>query len=723
MQSPAADREAILGQLGRILSSEAFKGSERSRKLLRFVVERTADGHADAIKEYTLGTEVFGRPDTFDPRTDPIVRAEASRLRQRLELYYATEGRSDSLSITLPRGSYIPEFGRQASAGEAAPAPTARSLWPWQVATAILAIALALALWALLRTPPTRSQRPVRLDVDLGPGRFVGSEVGVDVALSPDGNWMVFVGLDSGGIAHLFKRQLDQSDSTEIAGSEGARGPFFSPDGNWIAFWAGGKLKKTLLDGGSPITLCDATDLLGASWGDDGYIVASLGATSRLYRISSEGGNPALLVDMKKDSMVPVWPQVLPGSKAVLFTTRNGPSDSGIIGVFSLPDQKSKILARGGTYARYLADGHLIYVNRGRLFAVLFRLDRLELRGAPVPIVDDVAYSTLFGYAQFDCSRSGMLVYRRGPGKSAVRLAWIDRSGKPAILGVKPGIYQFPRLSPDGHMVSVSVVDGEHEDIWALDLRTEKLSRVTNGDRNYFASAWTPDGRSLILAARDEGLFWVALDGSHRLQPLIASKNIQTPWSFTPDGKRLAYYELAQHTGFDIWTVPIENTGGELHAGKPEVFVQTKGFEVYPAFSPDGRWLAYGSNESGTSQVYVRAFPGNGKVIQVSTKGGRIPAWSPGSHELLFRTDEQQIMAANYRVNRDSISVQEPRLWVPLQLADTGVVSNFDAARDGKSVLALLPVASPDEPQAKNHVTFFLNFFDELERRSPQPRR
>jgi len=717
------DRDAILEQLRRVLGSEAFKGAERSRKLLTFVVERTVGGSPDAIKEYTLGTEVLGRTDSFDPRTDPIVRAEASRLRQRLELYYATEGRSDSLWITLPKGSYIPEFARQAAVGEAAPAPKAKSLWPWQAATAILAMALALALWAPWKTSPSRSQRPVRLDVDLGPGRFVGSEVGVDVALSPGGTWMVFVALDSAGIAHLFKRQLDQPGSTEIVGTDGARGPFFSPDGNWIAFWADGKLKKTLLDGGSPITLCDATDLLGGSWGDDGYIVASVGTTGRLYRISSDGGNLAVLADLRKDSMFLVWPEVLPGSRAVLFTTRNGPSDSGIIGVFSLANKKSKILIRGGTYARYLADGHLLYVNRGTLFAVPFSLDRLELAGTPVPIVDDVAYSSLFGYAQFDCSRSGTLVYRRGPGKSTARLAWVDRSGKSTVLGAKPGIYQFPRLSPDGQMVSVSAVDGEQEDIWTLDLRTEKLSRATSGDRNYFASVWTLDGRSLILAAQYEGLFWVSLDGSNRPQLLIASKNIQTPWSFTPDGKRLAYYELSQQTGFDIWTVPIDNTGGKMHAGKPEVFVQTKGFEVYPAFSPDGKWLAYGSNESGTSQVYVRAFPDNGKVIQVSTKGGRIPAWSPHTHELLFRTDEQQIMAARYRVERDAISVQEPYLWSPVQLGNTGVVSNFDVTREGKSVLALLPVVGSDEPQAMNHITFFLNFFDELERRSPQPRR
>jgi serine/threonine-protein kinase len=270
-------------------------------------------------------------------------------------------------------------------------------------------------------------------------------------------------------------------------------------------------------------------------------------------------------------------------------------------------------------------------------------------------------------------------------------------------------------------MLCVSIANGEREDIWTVEVKTGKLSRVTSGDRNYTACMWSPDGLFLVLAARHEGVFWQRLDSrSGNPRPLIASKNIQMPWSFTPDGKHLAYYELNSETGFDIWTVPIEIMNLELHAGKPEVFVHTKGFEVYPAFSPDGKWLAYGSNESGTWQIYVRGFPDNGRATEVSVNGGRIPAWSPNSHELLFRTDEQRIMAASYRVDGVSFIAQEPRLWSPAQLADTGVVSNFELSRDGRLVLGLMPTFGPDGVQATNHVTFFLNFFEELQRRSPQ---
>lgn len=723
MPSSSKDREAILEQLGRILGSEAFRGSERSRNLLSFLVERTAGGLSDTLKEYTLGTEVLGRRDSFDPRTDPIVRAEASRLRQRLELYHATEGRSDSFVITLPKGSYVPEFEDRLEPDTHWQNAAAKPIWRWKVATAALAVALALALWAPWRGTQFPQQRPIRLDVDLGPGRFVGSEVGVDVALSPDGTWLVFVALDSEGKTHLFKRRLDQSDSSEITGTEGSRNPFFSPDGNWIAFWADGKLKKTLLDGGSSRTLCEATDLLGGSWGEDGVIVAALDGTSRIYRVPSDGGAPEVLADLGKDSMNPKWPQVLPGSKALLFTSTKGPSDNSAIGVLSLTDKKTKLLIRGGTYGRYLADGHLVYVNRGKLFAVPFSLDRLEVRGTPIPVLDDVSYSSLFGYAQFDSARSGTFVYRRSLGKGTVRLTWLDSSGNTKPLMAKPGVYLDPHLSPDGQRLAFSIVDGERADIWMLELASNKLTRLTSGDRNYFACAWSPDSRFLIMAAESGGLFWRRLDGSGNQQSLTTAKNIQNPWSFTSDGKRLAYFEMNPKTGFDIWTVPIETSGSGLRAGNPEPFLQTKAFEVYPAFSRDGRWLAYGSNESGTWQVYVRAFPDNGKALQVSVNGGRIPAWSPNGRDLLYRTDEQRIMVAAYRVDGDSFSVEQPHPWSRTQLADTGVLSNFDLAPDGKFVAALMPAASPDEEQTKSHVTFFLNFFDELQRRSPQTRK
>jgi eukaryotic-like serine/threonine-protein kinase len=711
-----AHRDVVLSQLDRILGSEVFKGSERSRSLLRFIVERTADGQAGRLKEYTIGAHALGRGDSFDPRTDPIVRAEASRLRHRLELYYATEGKSDSLLITLPKGGYAPLLEARPAESDP-PKPVTVPVWPWKVATFGLALALVLALWAPWRNTQQRRELPVHLDVNLGTGQFIGSEVGADMTVSSDGNWLVFVALDSEGRSHLFRRRLDRAETTEIPGTEGARNPFFSAKGSWVGFWSDGKLKKTLVDGGSPITLCEATDLLGGSWGDDGTIVAVLDSTSRLFRVPAEGGAPTVLADFGKASLKPRWPQVLPGEQAVLFTSSVGPaSDSFDIDVLHIPDHKIKTLVHGGTYGRYLSNGQLVYVNRGSLFAAPFGLDKLEVQGTPTRVLDDVAYSSSFGYAQFDISRGGTLIYRRNPGKGSLTFAWLDRYGNTNGLLTTPGLYRWPRLSPDGRQLAFSKVEGEQENLWTFELQQDKLTRVTAVDNEHLGLVWSPDSKFLIFGGR-EGIFWRRAGRFGDAKSLLRTGKVDSPWSVAPDGTRLAFSEMNPQTGFDLWTVPIEILGDELRAGKPELFLQTRASEVYPAFSPDGRRLAYGSNESGAWQVYVRAFPDNGSVVQVSKNGGRIPAWSPNGRELLFRTDEHRIMAAEYRLEKEAFLVEPPRPWSEMQLANTGILPSFSLAPDGNRAAVLIPAASPAERQAQNDVTLLLNFFAEIQRR------
>jgi serine/threonine-protein kinase len=633
-----------------------------------------------------------------------------------LELYYATEGQSDSVLIGLPKGGYVPLLKVRPAESKILK-PADEPARPWKAATAGLALALLLALWAPWRNIQRPQELPVHLDVNLGTGQFIGSDVGTDVAISSDGTWLVFVALDSEGRSHLFRRRMDRAETVEIPGTEGARNPFFSANASWIAFWSDGKLKKTLVAGGSPITLCEATDLLGGSWGDDGTIVAALDSTNRLYRVSSDGGAPTVLAELGKESFNPRWPQVLPGGQAVLFTSPIGSaSDSFNIDVLSIPDHKTRTLVRGGTYGRYVSSGHLVYLNRGSLFAVPFNLNNLQVQGMPAPVLEDVAYSSSFGYAQFDVSRNGTLIYRRSAGKGALRMAWLDQYGKTNELLTKPGLYQWPRLSPDGQQLAFSKVEGEHENLWTFEWQREKLTRLTSVDREYLGLVWSPDSKFLIFGGR-EGIFWRRADGSGEPEPLIQTGKVDNPWSFTPDGKRLAFSELNPQTGFDLWTVPIKTLGDELQAGRPELFLQSKAFEVYPAFSPDGRRLAYGSNESGAWQVYVRAFPDNGSIVQVSKNGGRIPAWSSNGRELLYRTDEHRIMAAEYRVEREAFLVEPPRPWSEVQLANTGVLPNFSLAPDGRRAAVLVSAASPAEQQAQNDVTFVLNFFSEIQRR------
>lgn len=721
MEPSPTTSDPNLEQLTRILSSSVFQNATRSRALLRFLVEETVSGRGERLKEYTLGAEGLGRGDSFDPRSDPIVRAEASRLRGRLERYYAGDGRGDAVVIALPKGGYVPQFRSREATHERRRTTRAnwgvvhaQAKWIWIAAGAVAVVLMLARVW----TRPEASAPDgniVRFDVELAPTGVLSSEVGTDVILSPDGTRVVFVSEDSTGLSRLNTRQLDQASVIELAGTEGARGPFISPDGQWVAFWADSKLKKIAVTGGPPQILCDAPDLLGGSWGDDGFIVAALSRT-QLSRISANGGSAMVIVDLGAESTVPRWPQVLPGAKFVLFTAigSQGPN-AATINLLSLSSHATRVLVRNGTFGRYLANGYLTYVNQGTLFAVDFDVERMEVRGTAKPVLADVAYSSTFGFAQVDVSRTGTLVYRRSLGGGQFIAKWIDETGRTEPLLAKPGHYLWPRLSPDGQRLTVSATESGRDIVSVYDRRVDQMTRLTSLDGKYGFPLWTRDGTMLVLGGAG-GLAVIDPDGARQSQVLLRSDTIQVPWSFSPDGQRLAYHQMSVASGFDLWTVPIHQSANGVEAGKPEPFLQTGAFEVYPAFSPDGRWLAYGSNESGTWEIYVRAFPDNGTKARVSSAGGRIPLWSTNGNDLLYETDQQHIMATSYTVMNGSFVAGKARAWSRGAIADTGVLANFDVSSDGRRIVALLPAAKPGDDQTQNHATFILNFFDALRR-------
>ncbi len=731
METQPLPRDSILAALDKILSSSAFTGAERSKTLLKFLVEHTVTDRADHLKEYTIGAEALGKGDSFDPRTDPIVRAEASRLRSRLERYYAVEGLADSVAVTLPKGSYVPRFETRvpsdSSSGTAlVGAASARSAWrpgsTWFV-LGVAAGATAAAIWFLARQNPAEERPLMQFEVELHSRGALGSEVGSDVVVSADGNRVVFVSRGSDGVPRLHTRRLDQSTVSELPGTDGARSPFLSPDGQWVGFWASGSLKKTAIDGGSPVILCAAVDLSGGTWGTDGSIIAAIGF-GKLARVPSSSGTPAVVVDLKHESIDPRWPQILPGNSSVLFTAigPQGPNTANIE-VLSLASGSRKVVVRGGTYGRYLSSGYLTYVNQGTLFAVPFDLNRMDTSSdAAIPVLDDVAYSSTFGFAQLDVSRTGTLVYRRSAARGQLIAAWLDRSGKTEPLLMRPGQYTFPRLSPDGQRVALAVTDSGITSISIHERQSERFTRLPPVLGEY-SPTWSRDGRFLIVGSRT-GLYWMTADGAGLPQVLVKSNTIDVPWSFTPDGTRLAYHELSPSTGFDLWTVHIRQTDNALSAGEPERFLQTPAYETYPSFSPDGRWLAYGSGEFGKWEVYVRPFPNHGsKQVQVSLGGGRIPRWLPNGRELLYRTDDQRIMVSTYSVRDGIFIVDKPREWTPIQLGDTGVLSNFDVHPAGTSAVGLMPAAKTEDQQSANHVTVVLNYFDEIQRRINRARK
>jgi serine/threonine-protein kinase len=272
-------------------------------------------------------------------------------------------------------------------------------------------------------------------------------------------------------------------------------------------------------------------------------------------------------------------------------------------------------------------------------------------------------------------------------------------------------------VSPDGRRIALSIASPVGQDIWVYDPSRDSMLRLTFGGGAYQFPVWTPDGRYIVFTdgVGGTGMYWTRSDGASRPQSLTQNKNGQFPWSFSPDGKRLAFAEFPKGSG-DIWTVPIESGESGLKAGSPEVFVQTPAYELFPAFSPDGRWIAYRSLESGTTEIYVRAFPDNGGKWLISTGGGAVPVWSPNGRELFYRTEDQRIMVVPYTQSNGVFVPDKPRQWSQIRLAE-GNQRNLDITPDGKRFVALMPVATPEAQMLRNHVVFLQNFEDELRRR------
>ncbi len=518
---------------------------------------------------------------------------------------------------------WVAEAGPQA--GVAAPAAShrrQRERLAWTVAALGIAIAVIAAAGWWRGARASRPSPMVRLSAELSPGRYIDRFRGAQLALSSDGKRIVVAESESSGEWRLAMRSLDQDEFAPVKGAERAFQPFFSPDGQWLAFFAGGKLKKIAIHGGSPVTLCDVRTPRGASWGDDGIIVAAFNVGSTgLVRVHSGGGAPIPVTQLtEKAEMGHAWPQVLPGSQAVLFTAYGtGSYDEGDINVVFLRTGERKSLHSGGAFGRYLLpSGHLVYLRQNTLWAAPFDLGRMAVSGAPQPVIEEVNGNFWAG-GDFAFSQTGSLVYARSrPGGSFPRsIWWLDGAGQTKPLHVTPGSYENPRFSPDGKRLAFSLVAAmDRSDIWVKDLDRDTTSRLTHLPGRNLGAVWTPDGRSLVVTSglhTTSGLYLVRADGAGEAQRLTDDEVHRWATSVSLEGSRLAYQQLPlDFSQSDIWTAPIEGDHDHPRLGKPEVFLSSSFGESYPAVSPDGRWIAYCSNESGSLEVYVRPFPGPG---------------------------------------------------------------------------------------------------------------
>jgi Tol biopolymer transport system component len=599
----------------------------------------------------------------------------------------------------------------------------------WGAAALIVLTTTVFAIGYVLRAP--KPPQPMRLSAEIGADAGLFTDLGPAAIISPDGTRLAFVAADSDQKRRIYVRSLDQLQATALSGTEGARNSFFSPDGQWIGFFADGKLKKISVQGGAAVTLCDALDDRGGSWGDDGTIVFEPDNRAALSKISSAGGTslPLTTLDKQAEEVTQRWPQVLPGGKAVLFTSSTSTAvasfeDAEIV-VYSMASGQRKTLQRGGFHARYLSSGHLVYMHEGTLFAVPFDPKRLEVTGQPAPILEGVVTSPGNAGAQFSSSETGSLIYvaGRGGGQS-VSIYWMDREGKFTPLRETPSDYTNLAVSPDGKRLALEIFDGKRRDIWVYEWERDALTRLTFAGELNENPVWTPDGQRIVYSSLQKGgapnLWWIRADGAGDAQRLTESKTVHYASSWRPDGKVLALSQQNPDTTFDILTLPIEgDEKSGWKAGEPKPFVNSPSSEMEPAFSPDGRWLAYQSNESGSYEVYVRPFPGPGGKWPISTGGGVFPEWSRNGKELFYRTPDSKIMVVTYTASGDSFHADKPQLWSPGQFTDRGLANpNFALHPDGKR-FAVLKSSGKGQTPAVNKVSFIFNFFDELRNKFP----
>jgi serine/threonine-protein kinase len=621
-------------------------------------------------------------------------------------------------------GVFETELVRDSAASVRPRRSSRAAVWAGAAAVAAAGLAFALATWAPWRSRATPS--PVRLEVGIGADASVGADSGSSsIALSPDGTTLAFV---TGVPRLLYVRRLDQLRATPLAGTEGARGPFFSPDGAWIAFFAPPKLKKVAVTGGAVVTLADVSADRGGSWIDPNVIVFAGVSQAALFRVSSEGGTAEPLTMLSGRELTHRWPQILPGGKAVLYTRHTnlvGFNEAEIVAQ-PLPNGAPKVVQRGAYAGTYLPSGHIVYVRDRTLFAAPFDLNRLELTGPPVPAIEGLASRASGGSAQFAVASNGTLVYLpESTSTNELPLQWMDHNGKTTPLRTAAADWSNVVVSPDGRRLAMDISDGRQTDIYVYDVARDTPTRLTFGPGNSQKPVWSPDGQRIVFAKRSDkselNLFWQRADGTGEAQQLTDTTFNQSAWSFHPSGKFLALHQFTPPNGDDILIVPIEgDQASGWKPGKPLPFLHAAYSERAPMFSPDGHWVAYQSTESGRDEVYVTRFPGPSGKWQISNGGGITPTWSQARKELFFASGTQ-IMVAPYTVEGDSFHAEKPRLWSAghfLPRQRVGPTRSFDLHPDGNRFALSIPQDAGVEVK-QDKVVFVFNFFDELRRIAP----
>lgn len=603
----------------------------------------------------------------------------------------------------------------------AAAASTTQAASRWPLAVAAIALVATAGLVAWSRPKPITAVL-FRGTVDLEIPGQVWTRMGPGAIISPDGTTVVVTVDEPGKPNRLYVRRLDQYAATVVSGAEGARNPFFSRDGQWLGFFADGKLKKIALTGGAAMALADAPEDRGGTWTDDGDIVFAPTGRSPLRRVSANGGAVENVTELIAGDNGHRFPKMLPGGRGVIYSLMTDVGTQSIV-VQPLDGGARKVLQEQAFFPHYLASGHVAFLRDGTVYAGLFDVQTLAFATPPVPVLEGVKYGNGPGAGQAAFSDSGPAVYVRGGVSTGVEMVWLSPDGVERSIGARLANYRDPRLSPDGRKVAVTVQTGSG-DIWVHDLKRGTMSRVTFEGSNEIDPLWSIDGEHITFGVVEPGLpstvYLKRADGTGTAQMLLRSEQNQNviPFSWHPSGRALASIRQQPAGGADV--IVTEFTGDAktgLTAGQTVAFSTSPFTETEPAFSPDGKWLAYQSNETGRNEVYVSGYPGPAGRWQVSTSGGLFPTWGRDGRTLYFKAPDQQLMTATYSSTRGAFEVSGPRAWSPARLDDLGlVVRTFDVHPDGRMLALRAPA---DEGSATVKFTLIPDFIAQLRRLAP----